>query len=338
VVRLAAPQRHIAHTTQSNNVIVLDLTQEQLQQSNLASMIPQGHVVISNNATKSHVISQPGHVMSQPAHGMSQPGHVMSQPGHVIISEGHNVTRKSGHVVISDGSSRNISESGATNLSVARKMFTHSTSASNSTSSRDQDMWTRMGLRMDSEDGDGAKFGPIPGESNQGRDLNMTPPSNYSDIFSAALEQANISLDSTNLIVEPASSHSSITTLAGRSATSTSGSRFVTLPHRPAYSSKPDQPIAYSSKPHQQTPQPALSKPNSNASLINQVPLYGPPDVVMPRVITPVNIPEMEGEQNNDTQQQGSFSVMQATGQAETLEDISDFLANSSNPNTTTNN
>jgi len=264
----------------NSNVIVLDLSQDQ-PNSALANILSASGLLSdgSNNTNSSIIVSSSSGLSSQFTGSVS-----------TLSGSAYNMT---------SAALNNTSVTGLTRTlpTTQRRIFVQRPASSGP--STDQ-LWIQgvhgtNNLNHDNQ-GQVVSIAPSPGTSSIQAgvsSMNSNNHSNYTDIFSAALEQADISLDSQNFIVDPNSSSIPNSTHATASQifhlATTTGGRIVTLPHRPTFAKG--------------APQLAPKLPLHT--------LHAPPGDVMPRK------PDNEGTENI----------------TDSLEDMSPFLSDNNGQN-----
>jgi len=283
--RQATPSQH------NSNVIVLDLSQDQ-PNSALANILSASGLLSdgSNNTNSSIIVSSSSGLSSQFT-GSSTP-----LPGYSMTSAALNTAVQCSTSVT--GLTRTLP-------TTQRRIFVQRPAASGSSSDQ---LWLQgvQGSNNQNHISDQGVKHEVnsnltdPGPSS-GQTMNSNNHTSYTDIFSAALEQANISLDSQNFIVDSNSSSTNLSNIAPHTTNAalsqifhlatTTGGRIVTLPHRPSF---------------------AKTVQNMSQKMPLQA-LHAPPGDVMP--VLPM--PELENTQDD----------------AEIIEDLSPFLSENNGQN-----
>eukprot|EP00090_Calanus_glacialis_P014632 TRINITY_DN23461_c0_g1_i1.p1 TRINITY_DN23461_c0_g1~~TRINITY_DN23461_c0_g1_i1.p1 ORF type:complete len:869 (-),score=123.52 TRINITY_DN23461_c0_g1_i1:271-2877(-) len=232
--RQATPGQH------NSNVIVLDLSQDQ-PNSALANILSASGLLSdgSNNTNSSIIVSSSSGISTQFS-GSSTP-----LSGYNMTSAALNTTVQCSTAVT--GLTRTLP-------TMQRRIFVQRPAASGSSA---EQLWLQgmQGANNTNHinSGQAAQHGvvsiaPAPGSSSTQTgvpSMNSNNHTSYTDIFSAALEQANISLDSQNFIVDSNSSSTHLSNIAPHTTNAalsqifhlatTTGGRIVTLPHRPTF-------------------------------------------------------------------------------------------------------
>lgn len=241
-VRLPRPvtPRHPTPGQPNNNVIVLDLSQDQ-PNSALANILSASGLLTdgSNSPSNSIIVSSSGSSssLSAPVYNISSAALNSSSSGALNTTVSlAGLTR-----TLPTTQRRIFVQRPAGTGSSGDQIWLQGVQGANHTNHDNQ----RLGSQSQNSV---VQIGPSPGASSSQSGISTLESNNhsgYTDIFSAALEQADISLESQNFIVDSNSSSAHLSNISSHSTNTstpqifhlaaTSGGRIVTLPHRPAF-------------------------------------------------------------------------------------------------------